>query len=219
MAKPRGRPRGFDRQDALRRAIGVFIAHGYDGATLEDLQDAMGGISPPSFYAAFGSKEQLFREAADLYRATAGSKVNAALDAPRARDAIAGMLRAAAATFCDPDGAGGCLIVLGAINATRGNKEAYEHVRAMRIQTPDIIRARLERAAAEGELSPDLDFAGIASFYATVLHGLAIRARDGASRASMTAAVDGAMAAWKSLTSARASAGPRGKIKRRLPRR
>jgi AcrR family transcriptional regulator len=52
----RGRPRTFDRDDALRRAMTVFWARGYEGATLDELKEAMGGITSPSFYAAFGSK-------------------------------------------------------------------------------------------------------------------------------------------------------------------
>ena len=53
----RGRPRSFDRDAALRSAMNVFWARGYDGASLDELLRAMGGITPPSFYAAFGSKE------------------------------------------------------------------------------------------------------------------------------------------------------------------
>ncbi len=196
----RGRPRSFDRHEALQRAVEVFLARGYDGATLEDLQAAMGGIAPPSFYAAFGSKEKLFREAVDLYASTAGSRGREALAAPRVRDAIDGMLRASLDAFNQSNGPRGCLIVLGALNCTRANKEAHDHLRTLRQQVAEIIRKRLQRAVGDGELSPDLDLAGIASFYATVLHGLAIRARDGAARPALLAAVDGAMAAWKGLT-------------------
>jgi AcrR family transcriptional regulator len=56
----RGRPRVFDREQALSAAMEVFWDKGYEGASLDDLQAAMGGISPPSFYSAFGSKEALF---------------------------------------------------------------------------------------------------------------------------------------------------------------
>lgn len=187
------------------RTIGVFLEHGYDGATLEDLQKAMGGIAAPSFYAAFGSKEQLFREAVALYRDSVGAAGPRALTLPRVRDAIEEMLRSAAITFSDPSGPGGCLMVLGALNSTRGNREVFAELRQMRQQVPLMIRRRLERGVAEGELPRGLDLADIASFYVTVLHGLAIRARDGATRAAMMAAVDGAMAAWPALTAAPAA--------------
>ncbi|WP_164125535.1 TetR family transcriptional regulator, partial [Stenotrophomonas maltophilia] len=75
----RGRPRNFDRDQALERAMRVFWAKGYEGAQLVDLTAAM-GINPPSFYAAFGSKQEIFREAIDLYLATAGANAMRALD-------------------------------------------------------------------------------------------------------------------------------------------
>ena len=56
----RGRPRTFDREDALRRAMEVFWEHGYEGASMTELTAAM-GINSPSLYAAFGCKEQLLR--------------------------------------------------------------------------------------------------------------------------------------------------------------
>ncbi len=77
----RGRPRSFDRDAALRRAIEVFWAKGYEGAQLVDLTAAM-GINPPSFYAAFSSKEALFREALDRYLATDGAASMQALETP-----------------------------------------------------------------------------------------------------------------------------------------
>ena len=91
-----GRPRSFDRKVALRRAMEVFWALGYEGATLNELQEAMGGITPPSFYAAFGSKEQLFREAVELYSTTLGVPMMQALEeGPSARASIEALLNAA----------------------------------------------------------------------------------------------------------------------------
>lgn len=202
----RGRPRGFDREEALRRALERFWKLGYEGATLSDLQAAMGGITAPSFYAAFGSKRELFREVVELYRATAGFAMMRALTEQKtARASIEAMLRATADFLCSPGHPRGCLIVLGAMNCTRRSKKAGGHLRAVRLQTPEHIRRRLKRGVLERDLPEGLDLAGLASFYTTVLLGLSIQARDGASHKALLAAVDCAMAAWDRLVPARES--------------
>src|SRR5712692_5869572 len=66
-AMPRGRPREFDREAALERAIDVFWRHGYEATSVSDLTAAM-GVNPPSLYAAFGDKEKLFLEAVERYQ-------------------------------------------------------------------------------------------------------------------------------------------------------
>lgn len=213
----RGRPRNFDRDQALHRAMEVFWARGYDGATLEELQTAMGGITPPSFYAAFGSKDQLFCEAVDLYRKTVGERTLCALETPTAREGIAGLLRSATEQFCSGDGPRGCLIVLGAINCTRINKDAQDHLHAIRQQGPEIIRQRLARGVADGDVPNGAPLADMASFYTTILQGLAVRARDGASHQTLLAAVDAAMAAWDPLV-AKERSGERVPRKRRRTR-
>jgi AcrR family transcriptional regulator len=195
----RGRPPTFDREEALRRAMELFWARGYEGTTLEDLQAAMGGISPPSFYNAFGSKERLFKEAADLYLATVGEPTLRALEeGTTAREGLEAMLRLTA-EYLSQRGHG-CLLVLGAMNCTPANKGAQDYLRAIRQRAPKVIKQRLHRSVARGELSPVLDTNTVAAFYATVIHGLGVRAGDGASRAELMAAVDGAMAAWDTLT-------------------
>src|SRR6201997_4182982 len=99
----RGRPRTFDRQIALRQARQGFWALVYEGATLNELQAAMGGIAPPSFYAAFGSKEELFREAVELYSRTLGAPMMKALEeGATARASVEVLLAAAGEYFCKP---------------------------------------------------------------------------------------------------------------------
>lgn len=192
----RGRPRTFDREQALKSAIEVFWARGYDGATLEELQAAMGGIAPPSFYAAFGSKDQLFREAVADYHREMSRRFLGALDAPTAREGIEGILRAAVDTFAGGEGPRGCLIMLGAINCTRANKDAHDYLLELRQQGPEAIRQRITRGIADGDVPAGAPVADLTSFYTTVLQGLAIRAHDHASRQALDAAVDAAMEAW-----------------------
>jgi AcrR family transcriptional regulator len=196
----RGRPRSFDREDALRRAMEVFWALGYEGATLTGLQEAMGGITAPSFYAAFGSKEDLFREAVELYSKTLGVPMMKALaEEPTARASLEALLQAAVEAFCRPGKPRGCLLVLGAINSMPANKSVRDHLRGLRARRQKVIQERLQRGVAEGELPSGLDLGALASFYTTVVDGLAIQARDGASRKTLTYAVRCAMAAWDTV--------------------
>jgi AcrR family transcriptional regulator len=184
----------------------VFWETGYEGASLDDLQAAMGGINPPSFYAAFGSKEQLFLGAVRLYAETVGAAPMRALaGTPTARDAVEAMLRESADVFCGHDTPRGCLLVLGAVNCTPAGRNLQEHMSEYRAQMPALIRQRLERGVAEGDLPAALDPEPLASFYAAMLMGLSIRARDGASREELDSAIDCAMTAWDVI------AGPAGK--------
>jgi AcrR family transcriptional regulator len=158
----------------------------------------MGGISPPSFYNAFGSKEELFREAADLYvEMVGGPSMKALQDKKTAREALEAMLRLTAEFLCQPGKPHGCLLVLGASKCAPANKGVQDYLRAIRLQAPRVIKQRLDRAVAERELTAKLDTNAVAAFYATVLHGLGVRAGDGAPRTELLAAVDGAMGAWE----------------------
>ena len=197
----RGRPRSFDRATALRRAMELFWAKGYDGASMSDLMEAM-GVNSPSIYAAFGCKEELFREAVALYSATEGGRIwDSMMTAPSARAAIETLLRASAEDFTRPGKPRGCLVVLGAIHADDGNEAVHRELREKRAENIELLGRRLERGVAEAELPADTNCRAIATFYATLQHGMSIQARDGASRKTLLAVADCAMAAWDGLVS------------------
>jgi AcrR family transcriptional regulator len=178
----------------------VFWERGYEGASLEELQSAMGAISPPSFYAAFGSKEGLFFEAVDLYVETFGHRPMQALEAsPTARAGVEAMLRESVEIMTGRNTPLGCLMFLGAINCAPANKSVQDHMRTYRVEAPDLIRKRLERGVAEGDVPKGVDLEPLVSLYASIAHGVPVRARDGASREELLAGVAAAMAAWDSL--------------------
>lgn len=198
----RGRPRSFDRAAALRRAMQLFWAKGYEGTSLSDLTVAM-DINSPSLYAAFGSKEALFREAVQLYGASEGTEIwDAIPSAPTAREAIERFLQVTAESFTRRGKPRGCLIALGALHARdASNAGVCRELRDHRVQNAKTLRLRLERGVAEGELPEGFDCRAVATFYATVQHGMSIQARDGASRESLLAVARCAMAAWDGLVS------------------
>ncbi|WP_035715565.1 TetR/AcrR family transcriptional regulator [Azorhizobium doebereinerae] len=195
----RGRPRAFDRDVALRRAMEVFWAQGYEGASVGDLTAAM-GIERPSLYGAFGCKEALFREAVELYgREESGATGRALAREPTARAAVAAMLRDNAAVYVEPGKPPGCLVVLAALVGTPESAPVRQALAERRARVRAAIAARVRQGMAEGDVSRDADPDAIAAFYGTVLHGLSLQARDGMAKEDLLAICEAAMAAWDPL--------------------
>jgi AcrR family transcriptional regulator len=199
----RGRPRVFDRDIALRKAVEVFWERGYEGTSLKDLTEAM-GIASASIYACFGSKESLFREVMALYTSMEGQVPRRALrDRPTARSAIEAMLQATADVITLPGLPQGCMLILAAPTGAVENRTVREFLAGGRRAQLREIRERLDRGVADGDLtaSPSrLDV--IARYYTTVMQGLSVQARDGASRDELEAVIACAMAGWDALVSA-----------------
>ena len=190
-----GRPRSFDANQALDRALEVFRRKGYEGASLNDLTHAM-GIERPSLYAAFGDKENLFRQALDRYSEQALGYINEALSEKRARTAIERLLRGTAALQTDPRGPKGCLTVQGALACKKESAPIREELICRREQGEAVIRQRLQRAKRERDLPADSNPADLARYFATVLQGMSVQAASGVNRRELERVVDAALKAW-----------------------
>ncbi|MDC8760855.1 TetR/AcrR family transcriptional regulator [Janthinobacterium fluminis] len=196
-----GRPREFDRDLALERARDAFWARGYEGISMSDLVAAL-GVASARIYAAFGSKEALFREAVELYETGEGAfAAHALAEEPTARAAIERMLREAVLLYTRSGRPQGCMVVSAATNCTAGNDGVItwlsEHRRA---RTQSIIE-RLRIAQQGGELRPEVDVVALGDCYATLLHGLSVQARDGVGAARLLALIAPALAALESARS------------------
>jgi len=201
----RGRPRGFDRDLALLRAMNTFWERGYQATSLADLTSAM-GIAAPSLYAAFGSKAELFQEAVRLYQRTECAPIEDSMRAaPSAREAVSRLLRQNADAYTAPDTPPGCLVVLGAINCTEESAGARDFLAEQRRADLAALSARLNRGVEDGDVPAGTDVDVLAAFYTSVLYGLSIHARDGMSRAHMQGIVDVALAAWDALAAPHAA--------------
>jgi AcrR family transcriptional regulator len=191
-----GRPRQFDRDEALIKAMRVFWLRGYEGTSMQDLTEAM-GVNRPSLYATFGCKEELFREAVALYDRTEGAQVTASLDdAPSAREAVETMLRVNARAYTAPGNPRGCMIVLSSLLGAPENETVRAFLAENRLVQERALRKRLARGVTDGDLSKTANITQLAAFYTTVLEGLSIQARDGASDEKLSSIVDAAMLAW-----------------------
>jgi AcrR family transcriptional regulator len=188
-----GRPREFDREQALRKARDAFWDRGYEGTSMADLVSAL-GIASARIYAAFGSKEELFRETVALYEAEEGGFADRALDEePTAWRAIERMLRDAVDTYTKRGRPKGCMVVSAATNCSNSNEAVRswlaEHRRA---RTASII-GRLRAAVERGELPESTNVQALGDCFAALLHGLSVQARDGISKERLLALIPPAM--------------------------
>jgi AcrR family transcriptional regulator len=190
---PRGRPRAFDTDVALERAMHVFWAKGYDGAALSDLTRNM-RINRPSLYAAFGNKEQLFRKVLDRYMDGPVAFFGKALAAPKARNVVEQILLGTAGMAENPRAPAGCLLVQGALAC--GSASARKEVAARRAAAEVALRCRLQRAKREGDLPKNADPAELAHYVMTVVRGMAVQAAGGASRDQLHRVGQIALRAW-----------------------
>jgi AcrR family transcriptional regulator len=192
----RGRPREFDRDQALARAMILFWKRGYEATSISELTDAM-GITSPSLYSAFGDKKRLFLESVDRYQAGPGAFAKEALtEEPTAERAIRRLLLGAVDSFCDPRQPKGCMVVLSATNCAVESSDVLHELADRRRATERAIRDRIAAGRADGEFPASADIDGLSGLVAATLYGIAIKARDGASRASLRRIVNQTMRAW-----------------------
>ena len=184
----RGRPREFDVDAALDRAVEVFWRHGYEGTSLHDLTEAM-GINRPSLYAAFGNKEALFRRAVARYAETDMAYAREAFEQPTAHAVIETFLRANVDALTRAGRPAGCLTIQGGLSCGTDNAHIAGFLAASRLAGEAALAARLARTIDDGDLPADTDPTALARFVMAVSEGHAVHAAAGVDRASLHASV------------------------------
>jgi AcrR family transcriptional regulator len=190
-----GRPREFNVDQALDKALNVFWRNGYEGTSIADLTEAM-GINPPSLYAAFGNKEKLFRKALDRYVQQRTHFWNEAAEKPTARGMIEHLLRESADFLTEECNPAGCMLVRNALQCSAAEESIERELASRRATGEVILRDRLATAKETGELPADLDPQDFARYLMTVLEGMSVRAASGSSREELHKIADMALRTW-----------------------
>ena len=196
--KARGRPRVFDRDAALRRGMELFWRQGYESTSINDLTSAM-GITAPSLYAAFGDKESLYLESVERYKSGLGNSGRILDGEATARAAIERLLEASAIELTNRrDHPPGCMVVASAINGSPASAHLQAALRGCRVEAEARITAKIQRGVRNGELPPRTMLPP-GKFYMTVMQGMTIQARDGATQKELLAVARAAMLQWPGL--------------------
>lgn len=194
--KKRGRPRVLDREAALAVANRLFWQHGYEGTSITDLTKAM-SITPPSLYAAFGSKAELYRQVLDYNIAQESSRRAAALrDIKSAYEALAFYLYDAADGVTQMGKPHGCMISTAALQHAEENAAIAADLAKRREAAVRFMQERFDQAVREGDLPSGTDTEALAHFYSAVVQGISAQACDGACTALLHRVVDTALRAW-----------------------
>lgn len=194
-----GRPRTFDRDKAVEQAMYIFWQHGYESTSLNQLKASIAnGISAPSFYAAFGSKEALFQECAQRYVSTYAQVTECLWDTQLApREAIETALRNSAKMQCERGHPKGCMVGLGVMSApSEGHAAVTEPLTRSRARTRAGITACIQRGIDSGELRTNTDVRALATVFDAFLLGLSTLARDGIRPAVMDISITQIMSVW-----------------------
>ncbi|HAU8266458.1 TPA: TetR/AcrR family transcriptional regulator [Kluyvera intermedia] len=191
----RGRPREFDRTEALNQAMKVFWQKGYTATSMNDLYEAM-GIKSPSLYAAFGSKEDLYEEVLLHYEQSVAPRIWGHMTSEQSpREAVWLWLERSADMLTQTDMPHGCMVTLSAVGS-EGNDRLGQLVRRMRAAGFSLLKTRLEQAQKQGDLPGSVDVEALTRLYVSIQQGMSIQARDGASREILLSIARSAMALW-----------------------
>ncbi len=194
-AATRGRPRQFDSDRALAAAMGVFWRHGYAGASIGTLLEAM-GISRATLYATFGDKEALFHRVMDLYEREKTAYMVEALDRPTARGVAERILHGTLALQTDTAAPRGSMGIVHSISHAPGDERIREFVTQRGLFWREKLVARIEQAAAAGDFPERFGARGLALSLKAATDGLLVAAGSGATQAELHEIVEAFLAMW-----------------------
>jgi len=196
--KSRGRPRVFDMDEALDKALKIFWKRGYEGASLAELIDEL-SINKPSLYAAFGNKEELFLKALSRYASGPVAFINEVVKEPTSYKVAESFLYKAAEFLTDPTHPQGCMIVQGALS-TGDSAELIKNILIKyRSSYENLLTERFDQAKSDGDLPDWVNANDLAKYLATIHQGMSVQATSGATKQQLINISNIALRSWPSV--------------------
>ena len=195
--KKRGRPKCFNEQQALEKAMLLFWEHGYEATSMSDLTQAL-GLTAPSLYSSFGDKAGLFHKCIDYYLAHEACPIETIFaEAKTAKVAFELYLYDNVKHLAQPNKPAGCMLVVATMNCSDNAQEVQQNILEKRLKTKQKLLQRLQQGVADGDLPTTAPIHEMTDFYATVVQGLTLQARDGATAGQLHKVVEHAIRVWE----------------------
>ena len=187
-----GRPREFNREAAVKRAMNLFWQKGFESTSLAELRKTLGNLSAASFYSAFGSKRELYKECLELYTHTCGETLSLLTDTSvPAKVAIKNMLVKTITLQTSTQTPTGCMAVLSGLNCCDDNKEVEQLALSVRNDIRQALKECIERGIQQSEWHLDSnDVECFVVMIDTFVNGISIQSRDGVERDALFRACD-----------------------------
>ncbi|MFW0766533.1 TetR/AcrR family transcriptional regulator [Trabulsiella odontotermitis] len=201
--KSRGRPKVFDRDVALDKAMTLFWQHGYEATSLADLVEAT-GAKAPTLYAEFVNKEGLFRAVLDRYVARFAAKHEAQLfcEEKPLEQVLRDYFTAVAACFTDKATPAGCFLISTSATLAASSKEIAKTIKSRHAMQEQTLCQFLAQRQQRGEIPQGKDIKALAQFLSCILQGMSISARDGASFESLMQITNTTLRLWPQILAA-----------------
>jgi len=184
------RSKQFDERQALVSAMLVFWEKGYEGTSINDLEQAM-GLKRTSIYNAFGNKSALFERVMSCYKESVMSALFTAMDAAsNIREGVRRLLNAALDIHFDEENPGGCLVVLSLMESGQHDQQSLGSMQQTIHELKNALQVRLNKAKKSGELSKHLDAGSTATTIATTMTGMMVMGKANFTRASLKKTVN-----------------------------
>ncbi|WP_077928879.1 TetR/AcrR family transcriptional regulator [Wohlfahrtiimonas populi] len=198
MTKPvkLGRPKTFDEQAALEKAMLLFWENGYIATSISDLTKAL-GITAPSLYCSFGDKATLFNRCIDYYLANEACPIVPILkQAKTTKVAFELFLYDTAKRLVQPDKPMGCMLVTTTLGNSKQIQEVQHNIQEKKESYRTLLMQRLQQGVEDGDIAPNTPIQDILDFYLTIFNGLSIKACDGADLETLNRIICNAIKAW-----------------------
>lgn len=196
LKRRRGRPKCFDEQEALQKAMLLFWKYGYEATSMSDLTKAL-NLTAPSIYSAFGDKSQLFHACLDYYLKHEACPLDLIFQqAETAKVAIELYLYENLKKLLQQNKPSGCMLVTATMNCSQEHQPLQHDLLLKRQQVKDKIYQRLQQGIRDQDLRPDANIQAMTDYYATVIQGLTMQARDGVSIEQLEEVVTLSLKTW-----------------------